>query len=167
MKKVFAIVAMAAVSVGCSGWTINGIGREDLQGGDFISVAAGAATSYLTHASAHAVMATAVGEDWHYEGFSEIVDGELSKSEGQWFARAGFVAQLLVGWIMKICGAEGPFAKGYYFGTAFEIATYPAMNELAGNKGDDVQMIDDNGGNGHLEWGVYAVAALGLIVEKK
>jgi len=152
---------------GCSGWTYNGITREDFQGGDFISVAAGFGTSYIVHTASHIVAAEIAGEHWHYEGLSEIVDGDLSPSEARWFARAGFVGQLAVGWTMKALGADGPFARGYYTGTAFEIATYPVMIEIGGQQGDDLEMISDNDGNGYAEWAAYSVAAGGLLLGRK
>jgi len=158
---------VAILLFGCSGWTYNGITREDFQSGDFISVAAGFGTSYIVHTASHIVAAEIAGEHWHYEGLSEIVDGDLSPSEARWFARAGFVGQLAVGWTMKALGADGPFARGYYTGTAFEIATYPVMIEIGGQQGDDLEMISDNDGNGYAEWAAYSVAAGGLLLGRK
>ncbi|HBA86005.1 MAG TPA: hypothetical protein DCZ95_18120 [Verrucomicrobia bacterium] len=165
VARLVVALMVAGLLFGCAGWTYNGITREDLQGGDFISVSAGFGASYLVHTASHIVAAEIAGEPWHYDGLSEIVDGDLSPSEARWFARAGFLGQLAVGWTMKACGADGPFARGYYTGAMFEVATYPALVGLSGD-GNDIEMIEDNGGHGYAEWAAYSAAAVGLVFSR-
>lgn len=166
------LVGMIALYVvlslyGCSGWTYNGIRGDDLRkasGRDLATMGLGVAATYAVHTAGHVIAAEVMGKDWHYDGLSEIVDGELSRSEAQWFARAGFVSQLSVGYFAKAMDSDGPFWKGYNAGTAFEISTYPIMNRAANNNGDDIKMLDDNGGSGDVEWAAYTALSFGLNV---
>lgn len=159
MRKLYLITIGVLLLSGCSGWTYNGIRGEDLRhpsGG----LVAGAVSSFVVHTAGHIAWCSIEGKKWHFDGLSEMVDGNLTDSEAAWMGRAGFVAQLGVGWGMKLAGVENDFTQGYNAATMFEVVSYPMWAGIRG-PGDDLEMIG-RGGNEQLEWGIYSALAVRL-----
>lgn len=164
VKELFAMTALGIVLLwlaGCSGWTYNGIRGEDLKhlNGKHVVGFAGA---YAVHCASHLLTAEMMGKDWTFDGFSEIVDGPMTGSQAQWFARSGYVGQLAVGYGLKIVGAHNNYTIGYNAGCMTQIMLYPATRNWSPGVGDDLAMIGANGGNEWAEWGVYSALAVGL-----
>jgi hypothetical protein len=148
---------------GCAGWAFNGINLSeirDMTGKQKVAAMAGFATTYAVHSLGHLAAYEIFGADWHYDGLAELSDGSLSGSEEEIAGHAGFVAQLAVGYGMKLAGLKGAFVDGYNVGTLAEIALYPVVTPLVCDASD----IDETG---YAAWAGYALAAGGLFMEKK
>ena len=170
LRRIVILSSCALSLCACSGWTYNGIRGDDLRhasGRDIATMGLGVAATYAAHTLGHVAAAEVMGKPWHYAGLSEIVDGQMSSGQAAWFGRSGFLSQLAIGYGMRAASANGYFAKGYYAGTAFEVATYPVMNRAANSGGgDDYAMIARNGDKG-LEYAAYTTLAIGLNIAPK
>jgi hypothetical protein len=152
MKRmtIMAIMALLFLS-GCAGWTYNGLTAEDIKEPSW-GMAAGFAATYAVHCIGHLATAEIMGYDWHMEGVSEIIDGEMNPTEKTIFAMAGFAIQIAAGYFM----GDSEFGRGFKTGTAFHVVTYPLINPVLNGNGDDIEMAE----NGMLFWGGAAVLAV-------
>lgn len=161
MKTIATALCFIIVS-GCAGWTVNGVRSDKIT----INHVGGMATSFLMHTAGHLVAAKAMGKDYHLEGQSEIIDDLLTSSQAAWIGRAGYLGALAPGYAAKLLGCKNDFWDGYNLGVVVETVGYPIARNFASGGGDDFEMID-RASNPWAEWGVYSVAALGLLVERK
>lgn len=130
LLPIFAIlILLQLLPVGCSSWTYNGINGDDIRNPTW-SMAAGAVASMAVHMAGHVAYAQFTGHDWHIEGQSEIIDGKMSDSDGAWFGRAGFLAQIGSGYLFRISGIDNDFTKGWNAAALFEVATYPLFTPV-------------------------------------
>ena len=163
---VVAVVLFSVLLSGCTptkvyilGIDVTEIVKED----DMGTVVLGAMASVAVHVAGHYVAAELVGADIYQQGTREIIanSGELNGSDRRWLARGGFVAQTLVGIaLVNLESTRGAkFTEGYAIGTMLEIGFYP----LRRRGEDDLEHLENNGGDGDLEWAIYTgLSAYGL-----
>ena len=147
-------------------WTFNGIRLSEVADATWSErgvMVLGVAAVYGVHFASHVLYCEIEGLDWHIEGFAEVIDGEMTKKQKFWMGNAGFLGANVTGWGAKLFGCDGLFWRSYNVGCAFETITYPAFSGM--NNGDDIEMIDDGGGDGKLAWGIYSVSSAALLVD--
>jgi hypothetical protein len=146
-------------------WSINGIPLakfKEAKGADYLELAAGAGTSLLVHWLGHVAWLEASGKPWHQDGLDEVCDEPLVGAQAAMFGRAGFIAQLAVGTVLKFTDLNnGTFATGYHLGTFGEVASYPAIH---GYEQGDLGMID-KGSNAMIAHFVLTGWATALLID--
>ena len=141
---------------------VNGVdfGKRDLEKKEVAQMALGFAASFGAHWASHVVYLESKNTEWHQDGLSEVVDGDLVGGENAAFGRAGFVGQLSVGVLLNIFRPDSYFTKGYDIGTFTEIATYPISP-----KRGDLECIRDGDGDARLEWAGYTGLSTFLLLK--
>jgi hypothetical protein len=168
IHTLFALLLLAGIARAdwTDNWTFNGIRLSEITHSTWAErgvMALGVATAYGVHFAGHALYLKSQGLEWHMSGLSEIVDEPMTNSQRRWMGRIGFISANGIGWAAKLFGADGLFWRSYNIGCAFETVSYPLFS--GSQDGDDIQMINDGGGNGDIEWAIYSVSSLGLLVK--
>jgi len=124
---------------------------------DYGKLALGAASSFATHVAGHYLAAEVFDVDIHQDGFDEVIDysNNPSDSNVRWMARGGFILQLAVNTALVELAGDSYFTKGYTALTSVELATYGLRHKDDG----DFNLLDEAGGNGSLEYGLYGAWA--------
>lgn len=167
MRKWLVILSLLLLC-GCGGTKFYFFGVDadivkEADGKDWLSVGAGVVTSVGTHVAGHWLAAEIFDVEFEFRDMytKEHVTNwnEASENDLRWFARSGFVAQHAVG--LALTSFETTrysyFTKGFVATSAIETWTYPVVN---GGDYSDLKMLDDNGGNSDLEYGIYSAVAL-------
>ena len=163
MKTLILTLLLLTTPALASDWCINGIPVDRFKDAgvqEWSQLAGGVAASFLVHWASHVAYFEATGVGWHQEGLEELFNTKgLSGAEIQWCGRSGFIGQLAVGFALEYSPwKESWFTTGYHIQTAVEATTYP----LRGHK--DFDTIDQGGGHGSLEWGLYSAASVWLLI---
>ena len=158
MVRYLLLVLTALLSFGCAGMQFHVCGIDvkemrDAKPSDYGQIALGAAASFGTHVASHYLAAEVFGVDIHQDGLAEVIDysNNPSQSDVRWMARGGFVLQLAVNTALVELAGDSYFTKGYTMFTSVELATYGLRHPDDG----DFNLIDESGGNGSLEYGLY------------
>jgi len=135
-----------------------GVNADAVQKADWKQVALGAVAAYAVHWVGHVGYAKLSGNDVSCGWETEILQGDPSTAEKRNFARAGFVAQSIVG--LALTSFEGSrrwdFTRGYVALSAIETLSYPLRRSDEG----DIKMLNRYGADGDLEWGIYSAIAV-------
>lgn len=155
------LLALLAFS-GCAGTQFYAFGvnvneLKDAKPEDYGKLALGAATSFATHVAGHYIAAEVFDVDIHQEGLHEVIDysNDPSNSDVRWMARGGFVLQLAVNTALVELAPDSYFTSGYTAFTSVELITYGLRRPDDG----DFNLLDESGGNGDLEYGLYGAWA--------
>ena len=168
MKRLLIMVILLLNVLGCGGTKFYFMGVDmdivrDAEPKDWFLTSAGIASSFAAHAAGHWVFGEVFGVEFEYRDFytKEHVTnvGEYSDSDARWFGRGGFVTQHAIGLGLTSFEASrySYFTKGYVGFAAYQTWTYKPFNNSDYN---DLKWLDDHGGDGDLEWGIYSLIAL-------
>ena len=156
MKKLLLI--MMLLFTGCAGYQVNVLGvnmneLQDIKAADCGEVVLGVVASFASHVAGHFIAADLFDVDIHLDGFNEVVDYDKNPSQNslQWMARGGFVFQLALNTALVELAPDSYFTKGFTGFTCVELLTYPLRHPGEG----DFELIDENGGNGSLEYALF------------
>jgi hypothetical protein len=166
MKKLLLVFLMFALcSCGGTKFYFFGVDADifkEANGKNWMAVSAGVVTSVATHTAGHWLAAEAFGVEFKFKDCytKEEVTHYDSDSDLRWFARGGFVLQHAVGTALTSFETTrySWFTKGYVASSAIGTWTYPLYH--SGSDYHDFKLIDDAGGNGDAEYGIYS--AIGL-----
>lgn len=168
MKRL--LIALLLLSLaGCGGTKFYFLGVDadlfkEAKGKDWVKAGAGIVASAGTHVLGHYVAGEVFNVDFEFQDYytKEHITNydECSETDLQWFARGGFVLQHAVGTALTSFEATrySWFTKGYVASAAVGTWTYPLYHY--GSDYHDFRLLDDAGGNGDLEYGIYS--AIGL-----
>jgi len=136
-----------------------GIDTEVIRQADWKQAALGAASALAVHWIGHVGYAKLSGNDVTWTTFTESMQGG-SPAEKRNFARAGFVAQSIVG--LALTSFEGSrrwdFTRGFVAMAAVETLSYPLRIVDEGD--GDIELMNKYGANGDAEWGLYSAISL-------
>ena len=162
MVRYLTLILLAISFSGCAGmqFRVCGIDLKEMRNAkpeDCGQIAFGAAASFATHIAGHYIAAEVFDVNIHQNGLNEIIDYSNNPSQGdvQWMARGGFVLQLAVNTALAELAGDSYFTKGYTALTSVELATYGLRHKDDG----DFNLLDEAGGNGSLEYGLYGAWA--------
>jgi hypothetical protein len=161
---VLIISALFCPALSHAEWTINGVKAGSLKQ-NFLKnagwIVAGAITSALVHTAGHIAAYEIAGARYDLQGLHETYYGDFDNNTVQWFSRAGFFSQLLVGTVLNQTGLKGSmFLIGYHAQSAIEIFTYP----IAWHGEGDLHEIGSHGGDSTIEFEIYTLwASVNLI----
>ena len=155
MKKLLLILISMFLLCSCANmkFLVCGIDVKEMKGKDFGVAALGAAASFGTHIAGHYIAAEIFDVDIHLDGLNEVVDYSKNPSSNslQWMARGGFIFQLAVNTVLVELANDSYFTKGFTALTCAELLPYDLRHPNDG----DFNLLDENGGNGHLEHGLF------------
>jgi len=156
MKKLLLIIML--FSTGCAGYQVNVLGvnmneLRDVKAGDCGSVALGVFASFASHVAGHFIVAEFVDVDIHLDGLAEVVDYDQNPSQNglKWMARGGFLFQHVLNTALVELAPDSYFTKGFTGFTCVELLTYTLRHPGSG----DFELIDENDGNGSLEYALF------------
>lgn len=166
MKRLMILLLFLNV-LGCGGTKFYFMGVDtdiikDARARDWAYVGLGVASSFAAHAGGHWVFGEVFGVEFEYRDFytKEHVTnaGEYSDSDARWFGRGGFVLQHSIGLALTSFEATrySYYTKGYVGHAALQTWTY----QFVDSDYNDLKWLDDHGGDGDLEWGIYSLVAL-------
>ena len=162
MLRYFTLVLLVISFTGCAGMQFHvcGIDMKEMSNAepeDYGKLALGAVSSFATHVAGHYLAAEVFDVDIHQDGFDEVIDysNNPSDSNVRWMARGGFILQLAVNTALVELAGDSYFTKGYTALTSVELATYGLRHKDDG----DFNLLDEAGGNGSLEYGLYGAWA--------
>jgi len=166
MKKIL-LIFLSLLLCSCAGTKFYFFGVDmdivkDAEPKDWAYVGAGIVTSVGVHTAGHWLAGEVFDVDFKFRDCytKEEVSDYDSDSDLRWFARGGFVLQHSVG--LALTSFESTrysyFTKGYVGSAAIGTWTYPLYHY--GSDYHDFKLIDDAGGNGDLEYGIYSTIAL-------
>jgi hypothetical protein len=160
--RYFTLTLLVISFTGCAGMQFHvcGIDMQEMSNAepeDYGKLALGAASSFATHVAGHYLAAEVFDVDIHQDGFDEVIDysNNPSDSNVRWMARGGFILQLAVNTALVELAGDSYFTKGYTALTSVELATYGLRHKDDG----DFNLLDEAGGNGSLEYGLYGAWA--------
>jgi len=134
----------------------------EAEGKELVYAGIGAVASLGSHVVGHYVAGEVFGVDFEYQDYYTkehvTIHDDTSDSDLRWFARGGFVMQQTIGTALTSFEATrySYFTKGYVGMNAVHTWTYG----LRRSKYHDLEMLDDHGGNGNMEWGIYSAISL-------
>ena len=162
MVRYLTLILLAISFFGCAGtqFRVCGIDLKEMRNakpGDYGQVALGMAASFATHVAGHYLAAEVFDVDIHQDGLNGAIDYSNNPSQGdvRWVARGGFVLQLAVNTALGELANDSYFTKGFTALTSVELATYGLRHKYDG----DFNLLDEAGGNGSLEYGLYGAWA--------
>ena len=111
-----------------------GVNANAINRSNWKQVTLGAASAIAVHTAGHLIYGKITNSDVTFAGFKETIHN-ASQSEKENFARAGFVAQSLVGLILTSFEKtrQASFTKGYVVASALETWSYPIRNRDTGD----------------------------------
>lgn len=172
MRNLLSILAVCLLTMGCAGWTFNGIDLQEIDDApfpDLMEFIAGGVLSVGVHFGSHVAYLESSGIDWHIEGRNEVIERpwELTPSQMGWAGRSGTVGQLLVGYVLNYgpwgdAFKDGFLLKGYNAVTVVQILSYPIIPIDEG----DIYWIDKSGSSGYGEWAAYSIGAMACYIHR-
>lgn len=117
----------------------------------------GAVASLGAHIAGHYIAAELFDVKLSQVGFTEVIDYSANPSarDIQWMGRGGFLFQLGINTLLVEYAGDSYFTKGFTGFTSLELVSYPVRRAGYG----DFVLIDENGGNGNLEYFLYSTWA--------
>jgi len=165
VRKYLLVLLLLLCSCGGTKFYFFGVDADifkEAQAKDWAHVTAGVVSSVAVHTAGHWAAAEIFDVDFEFRDYytKEHVTEYDSDSDLRWFARGGFVLQHAVGTALTSFEATrySWFTKGYVASAAVGTWTYPLYHY--GSDYHDFRLLDDAGGNGDLEYGIYS--AIGL-----
>ena len=136
-----------------------GINLKSFQESHWLKVTAGAVASVLVHELGHALYLQSQGKNWDLQsssssGLAIHTSDSLTENQYRNFGRAGFALQTFIGTMLTSFENTkySDFTKGWVGMNAFQVCSYKGRNH---DLGGDFEMIDNGGGNGDFELGVF------------
>ncbi len=136
-----------------------GINLKSFQDSHWLKVTTGAVASVLVHELGHALYLQSQGKNWKLRsssshGLAIHTPDPLTENQYRNFGRAGFVLQTFIGTMLTTFENTkyADFTKGWAGMNAFQASSYKGRNH---DIGGDFEMIDNGGGKGDLELGVF------------
>ena len=144
-------------------WEFNilGINPRDFRDRSIIEIGAGAILSYVVHEMGHIVYAKYAGanQTWDIPRFTTHVTGagNWSKSNWEWFGRAGWVAQTAVGYLL----VSIPATRNSDITLGFNALSAAAGFTYSSGMHDRIQV--DGSDLDHLEYGTQEAAVVTIV----
>lgn len=164
MKYIICVILLCLGFSGCASsksmkFYILGVDvNEAVKAEDVGEMLIGAAASAATHIAGHYMAAELVDGDIDQQGMHEVVTNydALSQSDRIMIGRGGFLLQAIANTTLTSFEStrKSSFTRGYTLATMAQSGLYIISSPPSSNDGD-LWMIDDNGGNANLEWGLY------------
>jgi hypothetical protein len=170
MRKYSLILLLLLCSCGGTKFYFFGVDADvfkEAQAKDWVAVTAGVVTSVGAHVGGHWLAGEIFDVDFKFKDAytkedvsAECWDGGCSNSDLRWFARGGFVLENGIGLVLTSFETTrySYFTKGYVASAAIGTWSYPLRHH--GSKYNDMKMLDEFGGNGDVEYGIYSTVAL-------
>ena len=129
-----------------------GVNANVINRSNWKQVTLGAVSAIAVHTAGHLIYGKITNSDVTFTGLTKETIHNASQSEKENFARAGFVAQSLVGLVLTSFEKtrQSSFTKGYIVASALETWSYPIRNRSTG----DLSEVSD------LEFAGYSLISL-------